>query len=111
MDVVRTGSATSVSFSITLSQAKQVIAAAERKASEIGVPMNIAVVDAGANLTAFLRQDGAWLGSIAVAQDKAFTARGFDAATADLYEMAQPVHLSAVEDYRRELSVQKARRR
>jgi uncharacterized protein GlcG (DUF336 family) len=90
VDVVRTGSATSVSFSITLSQAKQVIAAAERKASEIGVPMNIAVVDAGANLTAFLRQDGAWLGSIAIAQDKAFTARAFDMPTGELGEAAQP---------------------
>jgi uncharacterized protein GlcG (DUF336 family) len=76
--------------SITLEQAEDVIAAAKEKADEIGVPMNIAVVDAGNNLTAFARQDGAWLGSIAIAQDKAFTARAFDAATHDLYEMAQP---------------------
>jgi uncharacterized protein GlcG (DUF336 family) len=76
--------------SITLDQAEAVIAAAKKKADEIGVPMNIAVVDAGNNLTAFARQDGAWLGSIAVAQDKAFTARAFDAATDDLYEKAQP---------------------
>ena len=76
--------------SITLDQAEAVIAAAKKKADEIGVPMNIAVVDAGSNLTAFARQDGAWLGSIAVAQDKAFTARAFDAATDDLYEKAQP---------------------
>jgi uncharacterized protein GlcG (DUF336 family) len=76
--------------SITLDQAEAVVAAAKKKADEIGVPMNIAVVDAGNNLTAFARQDGAWLGSIAVAQDKAFTARAFDAATHDLYEKAQP---------------------
>lgn len=76
--------------SITLDQAEAVLAAAKKKADEIGVPMNIAVVDAGNNLTAFARQDGAWLGSIAVAQDKAFTARAFDAATHDLYEKAQP---------------------
>ena len=76
--------------SITLDQAEAVIAAAKKKADEIGVPMNIGVVDAGNNLTAFARQDGAWLGSIAVAQDKAFTARAFDAATDDLYEKAQP---------------------
>jgi uncharacterized protein GlcG (DUF336 family) len=76
--------------SITLDQAEAVLAAAKKKADEIGVPMNIAVVDAGNNLTAFARQDGAWLGSIAVAQDKAFTARAFDAPTHDLYEKAQP---------------------
>jgi uncharacterized protein GlcG (DUF336 family) len=76
--------------SITLNQARAVIDAGIAKADELGVPMNIAVVDAGNNLTAFVRQDGAWLGSIAVAQDKAFTARAFDAATGDLYDMAQP---------------------
>jgi uncharacterized protein GlcG (DUF336 family) len=75
---------------ITLEQAEAVVAAAKAKADEIGVPMNIAVVDAGNNLTAFARQDGAWLGSIAIAQDKAFTARAFDAATDELYEKAQP---------------------
>ena len=52
--------------------------------------MNIAVVDAGNNLTAFVRQDGGWLGSIEIAQDKAFTARAFDMPTADLAESAQP---------------------
>ena len=76
--------------SITLEQAQAIVRSATAKAEEIGVPMNIAVVDAGNNLTAFARQDGAWLGSIAVAQDKAFTARAFDAATGDLYDMAQP---------------------
>jgi uncharacterized protein GlcG (DUF336 family) len=75
---------------ITLKQAETVIAAAKKKADQLGVAMNIAVVDAGNNLTAFARQDGAWLGSIAIAQDKAFTARSFDAATDDLYEKAQP---------------------
>ena len=67
--------------SLTLEQAEAVVTAAKEKAGDIGVPMNIAVVDAGNNLTAFARQDGAWLGSIAIAQDKAFTARAFDAAT------------------------------
>jgi uncharacterized protein GlcG (DUF336 family) len=51
------------------------------KAKEIGQPMNIAVVDAGANLTAFVRMDGAWLGSIDIAINKAFTARAFDIST------------------------------
>ena len=76
--------------SITLEQAKTVVGMAEDKADEIGVPMNIAVVDAGNNLTAFVRQDGAWLGSIEIAKDKAFTARAFDISTAELAEVAQP---------------------
>ena len=76
--------------SITLEQAKSVVAAAEHKADDIDVPMNIAVVDAGNNLTAFVRQDGAWLGSIEIAKDKAFTARAFDISTAELAEVAQP---------------------
>jgi uncharacterized protein GlcG (DUF336 family) len=76
--------------SLTLKQAKSALSAAEKKATDIGVPMNIAVVDAGNNLTAFVRQDGAWLGSIEIAQDKAFTARAFDLSTDELAEMAQP---------------------
>ena len=54
--------------SLTLEQAEAVVAAAKDKADDIGVPMNIAVVDAGNNLSAFARQDGAWLGSIAIAR-------------------------------------------
>ena len=76
--------------SISLKQAQAVVDAAEKKADDIGVAMNIAVVDAGNNLTAFVRQDGAWLGSIQIAQDKAFTARAFDMPTADLADTAQP---------------------
>ena len=76
--------------SITLEQAKTVVAAAEDKADEIGVAMNIAVVDAGNNLTVFVRQNGAWLGSIEIAKDKAFTARAFDISTAELADVAQP---------------------
>ncbi len=76
--------------SITLEQAQRVIGAAAAKAVEIGVPMNIAVVDAGNNLTAFARQDGAWLGSIHIAQSKAYTARSFDLPTQALFPLAQP---------------------
>jgi uncharacterized protein GlcG (DUF336 family) len=76
--------------SITLAQARDVLDAGLQKADEIDVPMNIAVVDAGNNLTAFARQDGAWLGSIDIAHSKAYTARAFDVATEDLYEMSQP---------------------
>jgi uncharacterized protein GlcG (DUF336 family) len=76
--------------SVTLDQARAIIDAARAKADDIGVPMNIAVVDAGNNLTAFSRMDGAWLGSIDIAQSKAYTARAFDMPTRDLADMAQP---------------------
>ena len=76
--------------SVTLSTAQAVVEAARAKAEEIGVPMNIAVVDGGNNLTAFARMDGAWLGSIDIAQNKAYTARSFDMSTQDLAPLAQP---------------------
>lgn len=69
---------------ITLEAAQQVLTAARNKAEEIGVQMNVAVVDAGGNLTAFIRMDNAWLGSIDIAQGKAFSARAFDMSTKDL---------------------------
>ena len=75
---------------ITLEEARAVIAAAEKKAKEIGQPMNIAVVDAGANLVAFARMENAWLGSIDISMSKAYTARAFDLATIDLADNAQP---------------------
>ena len=76
--------------SVTLSTAQAVVEAARAKAEEIGVPMNIAVVDDGNNLTAFARMDGAWLGSIDIAQNKAYTARSFDMSTKDLAPLCQP---------------------
>ncbi len=75
---------------LTLEQARQVIAAAEKKAGEVGQPMNIAVVDEGGNLLAFERMAGAWLGSIDISINKAFTSRAFDIATKDLGENSQP---------------------
>lgn len=75
---------------ITSEKAHRVIAAGEAKAKEIGQPMNIAVVDAGTNLKAFTRMDGAWLGSIDIAINKAFTAKAFDLSTKDLGENSQP---------------------
>jgi uncharacterized protein GlcG (DUF336 family) len=75
---------------MTLSAAQKVVEGARAKADEIGVPMNIAVVDEGNNLTAFARMDGAWLGSIDIAQNKAYTARSFDMSTKDLAPLAQP---------------------
>ncbi|HEX2435554.1 MAG TPA: heme-binding protein [Solirubrobacterales bacterium] len=75
---------------VSLSAAAEVVEAARKKAEEIDVPMNIAVVDAGNNLTAFARMDGAWLGSIDIAQNKAYTARSFDMSTKDLAPLCQP---------------------
>ncbi|HEY1009189.1 MAG TPA: heme-binding protein [Daejeonella sp.] len=76
--------------SITLTQAQQIVMAALEKATDIDVKMNIAIVDAGANLIAFARQEGAWLGSIDIAIKKAKTARFFDMPSADLGKMSQP---------------------
>jgi uncharacterized protein GlcG (DUF336 family) len=75
---------------ITLNDAKNIIAAAEKKAAEIGQPMNIAAVDAGRNLVAHERMDGVWIGSIDISIKKAFTSRAFDIATKDLAKHAQP---------------------
>ncbi|MGV3558655.1 GlcG/HbpS family heme-binding protein [Larkinella arboricola] len=77
-------------MSITLEQAEQAVKAAKAKAAEIGTLMNIAVVDAGANLKAFVHMDGAWLGSIDIAQRKARTARYFDMPTGEIGKLSQP---------------------
>jgi uncharacterized protein GlcG (DUF336 family) len=79
-----------MSQNVTLASARTVIEAARKRAEEIGVPMCIAVVDDGAKLVAFARMDGAWLGSIDIAQDKAFTARAFDIKTKELAKLSQP---------------------
>ncbi|MBD2757035.1 GlcG/HbpS family heme-binding protein [Spirosoma validum] len=75
---------------ITLEQAETAIKAAKEKAKAIGTLMNIAVVDAGANLTAFVRMDGAWLGSVDIAQKKAKTARYFDMPSGEIGKLSQP---------------------
>ena len=74
---------------VTLSDARRVIAAAEAKAADIEQPMNIAVADTGGNLVAHVRMDRAWLGSIDIAINKAYTARAFDIATKDLAAHSQ----------------------
>ncbi len=75
---------------ISLDQAHLVLIAAVEKAERIDTKMNIAVVDAGGNLKAFLRMDGAWLGSIDIAIRKAKTARFFDMPTGDIGQLSQP---------------------
>src|ERR1700712_1271229 len=77
-------------MNITLQQAEKIIKAAHQKATDIKVPMNIAVVDRGSNLVAFIRMDGAWLGSKDIAIKKAQTANYFDMASGELGKLSQP---------------------
>ena len=76
--------------SVTLAEAQDIVAAAEEKAREIGQPMNIAVAEIGGNLKAFARMEQAWLASIDIAVDKAFTAASLGMSTQELADMAQP---------------------
>jgi uncharacterized protein GlcG (DUF336 family) len=78
------------SDSLTLEDAKRMLSAAEAKAASLGIAYNVAIVDASAHLVAFIRQDGALIGSIDLAIDKAVTARIFDKATSELAILAQP---------------------
>jgi uncharacterized protein GlcG (DUF336 family) len=75
---------------VTLADARKVTAAAEKKAQEMRRPMNIAVVDEGGNLISHVRMDGAWIGSIDISINKAFTARAFDISTKELAAHSQP---------------------
>jgi uncharacterized protein GlcG (DUF336 family) len=74
---------------ITLADARRITAAAEEKAQEIKQPMNIAVVDAGGNLVSHVRMDGAWMGSIDISINKAWTSRAFDISTKELASNSQ----------------------
>ena len=69
---------------VKLEDARRVISAAEKKASEIGQPMNIAVADEGGNIVAHIRMDNGWIGSIDIALKKAYTSRAFEIETKDL---------------------------
>ncbi len=77
-------------MSITLKQAEAMIKSAKAKAEEINTKMNISIVDAGANQVAFVRMDGAWLGSADIALKKAKTARFFDMNTGEIGKLSQP---------------------
>lgn len=74
---------------MTLADARRVITAAERRAEQMGQPMNIAVVDEGGNLVAHVRMDGAWIGSVDIAINKAWTSRAFNISTKQLAELSQ----------------------
>ena len=75
---------------ISLDQAHAAIAAAVERAKAVNTKMDIAVVDAGANLKAFVRMDDAWLGSIDISIKKAKTARFFNFNTGDIGKLSQP---------------------
>ncbi len=77
-------------MNITLDQALRIIAAAIEKSKQLGVKMNIAVMDSGVNLVAFAKMDDAWLGSIDIAQKKAKTARFFNMNTGEIGKLSQP---------------------
>ncbi len=77
-------------MNITLEQAEKVIKAAKEKALDMKVLMNIAVVDRGSNLVAFVRMDGAWLGSKDIAIKKAQTANYFDMNSGEIGKLSQP---------------------
>jgi uncharacterized protein GlcG (DUF336 family) len=88
--IFRRTTAMSITYkTVQLPDARRIIAAATTKAEELKQPMNIAVVDAGGNLLAFERMENAWLGSIDIAQKKAFTSRAFDITTQDLGKHSQ----------------------
>ena len=74
---------------VKLDDARRVISAAEKKAREIGQPMNIAVADEGGNIVTHIRMDNAWIGSIDISMKKAYTSRVFDIETADLAKHSQ----------------------
>ena len=77
-------------MNISLEHAEKVIKTAKQKAIDLNLKMNIAIVDAGANLVAFVKMDDAWLGSVDIAIKKAKTARFFNMPTGEIGKLAQP---------------------
>lgn len=77
-------------MNISLVQAQNAIEKAKSKAEDLNTKMNISIVDAGANQVAFVRMDGAWLGSADIALKKAKTARYFDMPTGEIGKLSQP---------------------
>lgn len=77
-------------MSISINTAELVLKAAVEKAAQLGVPMNVAVLDEGGHLKAFVRMDGAMLGSIDIAMRKARSAALFGSNTEELFELCKP---------------------
>ena len=66
------------------------LAAAIKKARELKSPSSIAIVDAGRNLSGFVRMEGALLASIEISQGKAYTSRSMNMKTGDIMPLIQP---------------------
>ena len=77
-------------MNITLLEVENILAAAKATAKQIGVPMNIAIVDEGANLKCFQRMDNAMLGCADIAIKKAKTSRFFDIDSGEIGKLSQP---------------------
>ena len=75
---------------VTIDDAQKIIAAARKEAEKTKTKMCIAVVDSGADLKAFFRMDGAWVGSIDIAIKKAKTAVFFGMPTGEIGKLSQP---------------------
>ncbi len=75
---------------LNLEQARAAVNAAIEESKKLNVLMDIALVDTGANLKAFARMDGAWLGSVDIAIKKAKTARFFNMDTGEIGKLSQP---------------------
>ena len=75
---------------VTLDEATELIAAAEAKADEIDNPMVTTVANDEGNLVAQHRMDGAWLASVSISRNKAYTAAALDMPTHDLAEPSEP---------------------
>ena len=84
-----TVSAQDVKPFLTLKTAKAMAEAADKKASDMGIKVHIAIVDDGGNLKYFLRQDGAPLVAEKISQMKAFTAVEMEKSTADVGEVSK----------------------
>ena len=82
--------AAKITDSITLEEAMRVLAGAVKKAEEIKQPQDIAVCDIGGNLKAHYRMDGANIGSLHIAINKAYTAIAFQCETKDLTDLTRP---------------------
>jgi len=75
---------------ITLDEATDVIAAAESRADEIDNPMVTTVANAEGNLVAQHRMDDAWLASVSISRNKAYTSAALDTPTHELAEPSEP---------------------
>jgi uncharacterized protein GlcG (DUF336 family) len=84
------GPTASQAAGLTLAAARRMIAAVEAEAAELRVAMSVAVVDAGDQLVAFARMDGADLVGVQLARDKAYTALVNRMPTGDLAPLVQP---------------------